>query len=645
MIRWYEDKAFKIILILVFMVMSVIFVSTAAKSVQLISKGYFEFFEHAEQRALEDAANEKLFEIREMSQAERGFINAEKSNWYYSIYFNYGTAHSVMEYNIPYYEEAEECYMYEYISPRGDEAEDIYRVYINPKFENEDEFSELHEKIVGMYQSRYIMLVSAVLSGMILVVLVTLLIVSDRRNEEKTSKLMKVFSKLSVDVFALVIVGIITGCVIITDGVLEVCMLKNTGIDLLWLFIDSLMIAVCAGLVLTWVRCAVGLFRKKGVAESFLVYRIGRRLVSGDDSIDGKTSFGLRALCIAILFLLAEAGALVVGWSIDVWSLTSKGTVLAVSIWILIQAVILLIVIRQLRSISELRRSAEKVIESNSSVDIDVDSFSGDLKAVAEALNRLDEGIQLAVDERVKSDRMKIELLTNVSHDLKTPLTSIINYVDLLSKESTTEEEKKEYIDILKTYSQRLKGLIDDLLEASKASTGNLELELIECDVSILLAQAVGEFRDRAAEKKIELVVNEKGEEPVIMADNQHMFRIFENLLTNICKYSLENSRAYLIVDAMPDKVRIEFKNISKAALNISAAELVERFVRGDESRSTEGNGLGLSIAKSLAELQNGTMDIDVNCDMFMVALEFPKTIEEECEEASKADTEVEQAK
>lgn len=616
--KWYEDKTFRVILILAFWIMSIVFVSMAVKSARLISTGYYESFDVAEKKELEGFALEKLELISSMSQGEIYDYNFNNVNWYYVIIYNFGEKYSTSEHNIPYYVNANSCYEYDYIKS-GNKAENVYRIYINPEFEYGDELYELHGKIKDMYNGRYIVVTAAVVSGIILILVAVLLILSEKKTEKEATRTLKLFSKIPVDVLTAIVFGLIVACIIFTNGFKGMLF----HLELKPLLLNWILIVACSSVLLILLRSATLQFREKGVFKSLLIYRIVNRIVVGDAPGDNKTSLITRTICITVLFVLMEVMALAACVPLDEWS--DDRMIWGVSIWLLIQLVIIIIINSVIRSIKKLRVNAEKVIESNSSEGIQLEQFSGDLRVIAEALKYLDEGIQLAVDERVKSDRMKIELLTNVSHDLKTPLTSIINYVDLLSRESTTEEEKKEYVEILKTYSKRLKGLIDDLLEASKASTGNVELELSECNISILLAQAVGEFRDRAAANNIELVIDEKGEAPIILADNQHMFRIFDNLLTNICKYSLQNSRAYLKINSLQDKVQIEFKNISKAALNISTDELMERFVRGDESRSTEGNGLGLSIAKSLVELQNGTMDVDVNCDMFIVTLQFDR--------------------
>ena len=230
-----------------------------------------------------------------------------------------------------------------------------------------------------------------------------------------------------------------------------------------------------------------------------------------------------------------------------------------------------------------------------------------------------------AVNERIKSERFKTELITNVSHDIKTPLTSIINYVDLLKKEEITQPKAQEYIEVLERQSARLKKLIEDLMEASKASTGNIAVELELCDINILLTQTIGEFEEKLNSKELSLVIDQSLENIFIMADNRHIWRIFDNLMNNICKYGQPGTRVYINIEATEKEVTIIFRNTSGYQLNISSDELLERFVRGDSSRHTEGSGLGLSIAQNLAELMGGSLKLHVDGDLFKVILAFPR--------------------
>ena len=218
---------------------------------------------------------------------------------------------------------------------------------------------------------------------------------------------------------------------------------------------------------------------------------------------------------------------------------------------------------------------------------------------------------------------MRTELITNVSHDIKTPLTSIINYVDLIKKEQPENEKINEYVAVLDRQSSRLKKLIEDLVEASKASSGSLKVELSECDAGVLRSQTVGEFDERRKKAELTPVLTVPDMPVKIMADGRHLWRVLENLTSNVCKYSLPGTRVYMDLTVRNGKAVITFKNISKYPLNISGDELMERFVRGDTSRNTEGSGLGLSIARSLTELQGGDMKIDIDGDLFKATLKF----------------------
>ena len=254
---------------------------------------------------------------------------------------------------------------------------------------------------------------------------------------------------------------------------------------------------------------------------------------------------------------------------------------------------------------------------------VDTSKLYGPFREHGEDLNTIRDGVSLAVEARMRSEHFRTELITNVSHDIKTPLTSIINYVDLLGKEKPENEKMREYIDVLQRQSARLKKLIDDLLEASKASTGNLNVNAEPCDVGVLLDQSLGEYGEKLAAAGLEPVLTKPEKPVIIMADGRHMWRIFDNLLNNICKYSQRGTRVYLEVYERDGKAVVTFRNISSRQLNISSDELMERFVRGDSSRNTEGSGLGLNIAQSLAQLQKGVMELTVDGDLFKVTLTF----------------------
>lgn len=294
-----------------------------------------------------------------------------------------------------------------------------------------------------------------------------------------------------------------------------------------------------------------------------------------------------------------------------------------VAFWLLEKAVIFPIVFYGALMIKKLQKGAAALAEGELSSQIDTKGMRGDLKKQGEDLNSIASGMSLAVEKQLKSERMKTELITNVSHDIKTPLTSIINYADLIGKEPCENEKITEYAEVLVRQSVRLKRLIEDLVEASKASTGNLEVCLQPCVASVFLIQADGEYEEKLQKADLTLVVQQPDSEIRILADGRRMWRVFDNLMNNICKYAQPGTRVYLILEEREKKAVITFKNTSRDALNISEEELMERFVRGDSSRNTEGNGLGLSIARSLTELQKGTLSIKIDGDLFKAVLEF----------------------
>lgn len=272
---------------------------------------------------------------------------------------------------------------------------------------------------------------------------------------------------------------------------------------------------------------------------------------------------------------------------------------------------------------NKLFEATNKIAEGNLEVNIEEDlGLFNDLK---EELQNIQRGFRKAVVEEVKSQKMKAELITNVSHDLKTPLTSIITYVDLLKDERLSEEKRREYLDTLDRKSQRLKDLIEDLFEVSKATSGNITMNIVDVDIVALMKQTLLELDDKILSAKLSVRTNYPMEKVVLPLDSQRMFRVFENLISNITKYALEGSRVYIDINDSQDKTEITFRNMAASELNFSVDEIMERFVRGDKSRNTEGSGLGLAIAKSFVELQGGKFEIVVDGDLFKVIIVFKK--------------------
>lgn len=321
------------------------------------------------------------------------------------------------------------------------------------------------------------------------------------------------------------------------------------------------------------------------------------------------------ALCVASLVILISFAVMcVAGYDSELYVL-----------WLLIVFILLWgVTLTLVMQMTKLQEGGRRIAEGDLSTPIDTRGMYGDFKEHAENINQAGIGIAHAVDKQMRSERFKTELITNVSHDIKTPLTSIINYVDLIKKEEIHDEKLEEYINVLDRQSGRLKKLIEDLIEASKASTGNLSVNFENCDARVLLTQIVGEFEEKTAANQLEMIV-ESPDRPVnVRVDSRHIWRVFDNLLGNICKYAQPGTRVYITLVQKDQSAVICFKNISRYQLNISNEELLERFVRGDSSRNTEGSGLGLSIAQSLTELMNGKMELAVDGDLFKVTLTFP---------------------
>lgn len=294
-----------------------------------------------------------------------------------------------------------------------------------------------------------------------------------------------------------------------------------------------------------------------------------------------------------------------------------------VVIYIILKWLCIVGIVAYLIQTQELYKCAKEMAEGNLDRKADTSKMFWVFRAHGEHLNQIRDGMSKAVEARMKSEHLKTELITNVSHDIKTPLTSIINYVDLLQKGDMDEKTRQEYIEVLSRQSARLKKLIEDLVEASKASTGNIQINWAEIDANMLLEQAIGEYGDKLDKAGLKVVFTGSDTPAVVMADGQHLWRVFDNLLANISKYAMPGTRVYASVIRGDGEVRMEFKNISRDPLNVSSDELMERFVRGDSSRNTEGSGLGLSIANSLCTLMNARFTISIDGDLFKAAIIF----------------------
>lgn len=299
------------------------------------------------------------------------------------------------------------------------------------------------------------------------------------------------------------------------------------------------------------------------------------------------------------------------------------GSALSLLLMIVMDCAVLYYLIKKAWGREQIIAGLKKITDGDLQYKIPTEKLSGEQEMVADYINHIGEGLDAAVENSLKNERMKTELITNVSHDIKTPLTSIINYVDLLKRENPEDPKIRGYLEVLENKAQRLKVLTEDVVEASKASTGNIALEMTDLNFIELVHQVIGEFEEKFEERNLTIVVHFDEEEAIICADGRRLWRVLENVFGNVSKYAMENTRVYVDVKVDRPNVQLSLKNISAQPLNISAEELTERFIRGDVSRNTEGSGLGLSIAKDLVQLQGGEFKLYLDGDLFKVTIEF----------------------
>lgn len=459
--------------------------------------------------------------------------------------------------------------------------------------------------------------------------MIWLVLVSGRKPEDEELYLMG-FDRVKTELAAILVFGtwglIIGVCVLFAEGVLM--NLNQSQFE--------------AG---SYVSRPVAFFALVTVMAIFTCafYLIG--LLSLARRVKGRTIWKnsvLRSLCkwsflvckkcyhiIKIVVLrLSDLWRIVLGYGIFLfiqWLAmgTQSGGVVILSL--LADGIFFVYLIRRILGMIRLQKGVEKICQGELNEKIDTDGLVPEQEKLAEGINSIGDGLGAAVSKSLKSERLKTDLITNVSHDIKTPLTSIINYVDLLKKEEFEDPKIAHYIEVLEQKSQRLKVLTEDIVEASKVSSGNISLVYMNLNLVEFIQQVSGEFEERFAARNLQEIRNLPKEEVLIYADGRRLFRVLENLYRNIEKYAMEGSRVYTDLKIEQQKVVFSLKNISSQPLNISADELTERFIRGDISRSTEGSGLGLSIAKSLVEIQGGTFELYLDGDLFKVMIQFDR--------------------
>lgn len=487
-----------------------------------------------------------------------------------------------------------ESTLYAYIDENDKNNAEV-TAYLNSSYAGDTEKS----MIQMLYSARYRVVIYSVVLFIIGIILAAVLLINAGKRKEDDDIHLRRFDTIPSDLYFVLAGGAVTGLVSIGVYAMESDIM--TG-----LLISYLLGILCMIIVTAFMMCMAVQFKKRIILRGSIIGRICIASVRGIRTLPYVWKTVAAALAIAILNFV------VIGLNIY----GGGAAILVLEVIAVFLAVWYMSVM-----IGRLKKGGEAIAAGKTDVEVNTKGMPPEMRKHAENLNSINSAIVKAVDERMKSERFKTELITNVSHDIKTPLTSIINYTDLLRAEELNNETASEYVDIIAKHAAKLKKLTVDIVDASKASTGNVKVEISKLSVGMMIEQAVGEYREKLENSHLTPVISIPENDIAIMADGRHMGRVLDNVLSNICKYAQPGTRVYMDVKKGGNKAVIVFKNISGAELNISADDLMERFVRGDASRNTEGSGLGLSIAKSLTQLQGGTFDIAIDGDLFKVVI------------------------
>ncbi|MBQ6892949.1 MAG: HAMP domain-containing histidine kinase, partial [Clostridia bacterium] len=464
----------------------------------------------------------------------------------------------------------------------------VVTLYEKPAKTQSDWLSFVCFWLDAVYNMRTLSIILASSSIVLLIIVWIFLFCSAGYRKKSMEPSLGFVDRIPFDLFTVLCAALFTGISAAGIRLVELVMYNHVGdisTQLTFFFAVGIGIVVCVVMlyliVLGYLLSFATRVKVGGLVRGTLIYKtiafvckIIYKLVSSIPLV-WKTHLVLFAISFVELFFLVinryEPDNLLFLW------LAGKLIMIPLIIWAALM-------------LRKLKKGGEAIAAGRISEKVDTRLMPLDFGDFGKTLNNIGNGLERAVDEKMKSERLKTELITNVSHDIKTPLTSIVNYVDLIKKEDIDNEKVREYVDVLDRHSARLKKLIDDLVEASKASTGNLSVELEKCDIGVLLEQSLGEYSERLVEKEIVPVVSQPEEPVYIMADGRRLWRVFDNLLCNICKYAMPKTRAYIILEHKENSAVITLKNISRDSLGFSGDDLMERFVRGDSSRNTEGS-------------------------------------------------------
>ena len=515
-----------------------------------------------------------------------------------------------IKYNYTFYYETNQEYIEENNTGKNLKEYDIYTSYNQEKTEQSFDFISTQEMYQFMASHQKLPVYALSISLILLTIIAIYLFWAIGHKKGKEGITLDVLDKIPYEIIVLIF------CCIIPMFIAIVANSVTETFNYIFITITIISYIICYVMTAALTITTIKRIKARQFWKSFFTYKaikwIINKIKKYTDEIKNKTENTKKVFWYYWGFVLISSILLSM-------FVTGISILILIAFWVFVFYKLR----KYVRQEEIIKETLKKIYQGDTNIHINEEELEGVLRQMAIYINDIAGGFKNAIEENLKAERLKTELITNVSHDIKTPLTSIINYVDLLKKEDIEDEKIKEYIEILDNKSQRLKKLTEDLVEASKASSGNVKLNIESINIKELINQTIGEFKDRLEKRKLQIEVDMPIEDVKINADNRYMYRIMENLFGNISKYAQENSRVYVDVKKVNKKINISIKNISKDKLNISSDELMQRFVRGDKSRYTEGSGLGLSIAKSLTELQKGTFDIVIDGDLFKVVMEW----------------------
>ena len=497
----------------------------------------------------------------------------------------------------------------------------VFAVSVDTKFSVADSMADEAENYEKYSKLMFPMLAGAVFGSVLWLIGMVWLTVTAGRKPKDEEIHLNGFDRWYTEIAAGTVIGIWLAVTIISGT-----LIANSSLGYSHAVVTVIVTClICGTYTMAWFllgylslirRIKAGTLWKNSLIRKVLKW-IGKcsgKLVDFARAFSRNTAEKIKVLLVGGAFLFLQF--LIIGCGF-----TGAGVFLI--ILLIVDAAAVIFIIRKADGLDLIMDGLKKISDGELQYKIKTDTLTGKQKVMAEYINNIGSGLDAAVENSLKKERMQTELITNVSHDLKTPLTSIINYVDLMKRENPTDPKIQEYLRILDEKSQRLKVLTEDVVEASKASTGNIKLEMNDIDFVEMVQQVIGEFEEKFQEKNLTMMVHFTDEPSIIYADGQRMWRVLENVFGNVVKYAMEGTRVYAEISNRNKKVTFSLKNISAQPLNISADELTERFIRGDVARNTEGSGLGLSIAKSLTELQGGEFKLYLDGDLFKVMITF----------------------